>query len=80
MDESLLKDRCVAITGILDTMTREQAIIRLVEAGAKPMDIVHKTSDLLVVGRRPCWKIRHAHEHGVPTIGEDDFLALLRTE
>jgi DNA ligase (NAD+) len=80
MDNIFLKNRRVAITGILENLTREQAILKLKEIGAQPVDTVHKKTDLLVVGNRPGWKKEQAQNLGIPTIKEDEFLTLLGTK
>ena len=80
MDELLFKNRRVAISGKLEYMTREQAILKLVEVGARPMEMVHGQLDLLIVGNRPCWKLKQALELGIMTMGESDFLTQLAIE
>ncbi len=80
MDNIFLKNRRVAITGILENLTREQAISKLLDIEAKPVGTVQKKTDLLVVGNRPGWKKKQAQKLGVPIIGEDEFLTLLGTE
>jgi NAD-dependent DNA ligase len=80
MDELLFKNRCVAISGRLEYMTREQAILKLVEVGAHPVDMVHRQLDILILGNRPCWKKKQALELGIMMIGESDFLTQLAIE
>ncbi|MBF0380537.1 MAG: BRCT domain-containing protein [Magnetococcales bacterium] len=74
MEEPIFKNRYVAISGNMEYMTREQAVVKLLEVGAKPVDMVHKQTDLLIVGKRPCWKRKQALELGIPMIVESDFL------
>ena len=80
MDNIFLKYRRVAITGTLENLTREQAILKLKKIGARPVDTVHTKTDLLVIGNCPSWKKKQAQKLGVPTIGEDEFLTLLGIE
>ena len=76
-----LENQSVAITGILQNLTREQAVMKLKEAGGKPVASVNKKTDLLVVGSRPGdWKKTQAQKFGIPTLGEDEFLTLLGTD
>ena len=81
MSNLFLENQLVAITGTLENLTREQAVLKLREVGAKPMTTVNRKTDLLVVGNRPGdWKKTQAQELGIPTLGEDEFLTLLGTD
>ena len=80
MSNLFFENQSVAITGSLENLTREQAVLKLREVGAKPVNSVNKKTDLLVGGTRPGWKKKQAQELGVPTLEEDEFLTLLGTD
>jgi DNA ligase (NAD+) len=78
MGNLFLENQSVAITGILQNLTREQAILKLRQAGGKHVATVNRKTNLLVVGSRPGnGKKAQAQRLGVPTLGEDEFLTLL---
>lgn len=74
-----LRDRKIAFTGRLSTMTREQAFSLAKIFGAKPQNWITKQTDYLIVGlietslgREPTTKKLLT---GTPTLSERDFLA-----
>jgi DNA ligase (NAD+) len=77
MGNLFLENQSVTITGSLENLTREQAVLKLREVGANPVNSVNKKTDLLVVGTRPGWKRKQAQELEIPMLGEDEFLTLL---
>jgi DNA ligase (NAD+) len=68
-----------AITGTLESMTREQAQAALEELGAKVSDNVSKKTTGLIVGEEPgASKLKKAQAAGVPQLAEADLQVLLR--
>ncbi|MDX6525084.1 MAG: ligase [Gaiellales bacterium] len=68
-----------AITGTLESMTREQAQTALEELGAKVSDNVSKKTTGLIVGEEPgASKLKKAQAAGVPQLAEADLQVLLR--
>lgn len=72
-----LRDRTVVLTGSLESMTREEAERRVLQAGGKVTSSVSRKTDLVVVGGEPGSKFRRAKELGVRTIEENEFVAML---
>ncbi len=67
-----------AITGTLESMTREQAQAALEALGAKVADGVSKKTAGVVVGESPgASKLTKAEKAGVPLLTEAELLALL---
>ncbi len=75
--EKNLEGLTVVITGALENLTREEAEDLVRRQGGKPAGSVSRNTDYLVTGSNPGGsKTRAAVEHGVATIGEDEFLRL----
>ncbi len=72
-----LRGRTVVLTGSLESMTREDAERRVLQAGGKVTSSVSRKTDLVVVGGEPGSKFRRAKELGVRTIDEKEFVAML---
>lgn len=72
-----LRDKTVVLTGSLETMTREEAEQKVLEAGGRVSGSVSRKTDFVVVGAEPGSKLRRANELGVKTLGEREFLAML---
>jgi DNA ligase (NAD+) len=68
------------ITGRLQSMPQTQAEQRLTGLGAKIAQSVTKTTSYLVVGESPGSKLQKAKKAGVPTLTEDDLVAVLENE
>jgi DNA ligase (NAD+) len=67
-----------AITGTLESMTREQAQAALEELGAKVSDNVSKKTTALIVGEEPgASKLKKAQAAGVPQLSESELTELL---
>jgi len=73
-----LEGMTLAITGVLPSMTREQATALITAAGGKVVSSVSSKTDYLVMGDAPGTnKVQEAARHGVPTIDEAALRALL---
>jgi len=69
-----------AITGTLESFTREAAKAALEALGAKVSDNVSKKTTGVVVGEEPgASKLKKAQAAGVPQLGEDDLRRLLQS-
>ena len=72
-----LAERTFVITGILSTMTRDEARDKLLALGAKVGSSVSKKTDYVVVGDVPGSKADKAEKLGVKLIGEEEFIKIL---
>lgn len=71
-------DKRVVVTGVLAQYQRKEIARAVEDAGGYHYEKVDEATDLLVVGLRPgAVKINAAKRYRVPTIGDDDFMALL---
>jgi DNA ligase (NAD+) len=66
------------LTGTLPTLTRDQATERIIAAGGKVSGSVSKKTSYVVAGADPGAKQARAEALGVPVIGEDELLRLLK--
>ncbi|OPL15820.1 MAG: DNA ligase (NAD(+)) LigA [delta proteobacterium MLS_D] len=67
-------------TGALDRVTRNDAKKMVESLGASASGTVSKSTDYVIVGRDPGSKFRKALELGIPTLSEDEFLAMISGE
>ncbi|MFL2554494.1 MAG: NAD-dependent DNA ligase LigA [Candidatus Rariloculaceae bacterium] len=70
---SPLSGKTVVLTGTLASMTRSEAKSRLAAQGAKVMNSVSRTTDIVIVGANPGSKKKKAVELGVPIWNEQDL-------
>ena len=75
-DDAPLKDKIVVFTGELTSMTRDAAMARAEEMGAKVTDSVSKKTSIVVVGENAGSKARKAAELGVQTLTEEEWVKL----
>jgi len=67
----------VVITGTLESMSRKEAQDLVKQLGGKAAGSVSKTTSLVVFGDTPGSKLEKAHQFGVKTIEEAEFLKLI---
>ena len=73
-----LANEKIVFTGALKSMSRSKAKELVRELGAETPDTVSKKTTLVVVGEGPGSKFDKAQKLGIKTIGEEEFLELLR--
>jgi DNA ligase (NAD+) len=75
--EGPLTGKTIVLTGGLSSMSRDDAVRRAVQAGAKVASSVSKKTDFVVAGENPGSKLERATELGVEVVDEDGFLRKL---
>lgn len=75
--KSALSGKTFVITGVLDTMSREEAKERIRAQGGDISESVSKKTSFVVAGSDPGSKYDKAKELGVPVIDENGLLGLL---
>jgi DNA ligase (NAD+) len=73
-----LARKTFVLTGTLRTLTREAAADLIRARGGRVTDSVSRRTGYVVVGTEPGAKLARARALGVPTLGEEAFLALVR--
>ncbi len=75
---SATQRKTFVFSGGLETMTRDKAKEKIRELGGEISESVSKKTDFVVVGKEPGSKAEKAKELGVKTIGEKEFLEMLK--
>ena len=65
--------KTIAVTGKLDNYTRDSIQARLRELGAKPVSVVSKRTDYLILGEQPGNKLVKALSLGITVLSEQEF-------
>ncbi len=73
-----LAGKKIVVTGVLESMGREEAKARIREQGGHWVSSVSQNTDYVVAGSNPGSKYDKAHELGVKIIDEKEFLEMLR--
>ncbi len=73
-----LQDTTWVLTGSLESLTRELAKVALEHLGAKVSSSISSKTDHLVAGSQAGSKLRRARQLGIPVMGEQALLELLR--
>ncbi len=76
--EQFLLGLTFVLTGTLSTMTREEASEIIAKLGGSVSSSVSRKIDYVVVGESPGSKLAKARELGIATLGEKEFLSLVR--
>jgi DNA ligase (NAD+) len=74
-----LAGKTFVLTGTLPTLKRQQAQALIEEAGGRVSSSVSAKTDYLLAGESPGSKLEKAEKLKVPVLGEEAFLALLKT-
>lgn len=74
--DTVLNSKTVVLTGRLNSFSRENAKIRLVDLGAKISDRVSKKTDLVIIGSGAGSKLKKAKKLGIKIIDEAEMLRL----
>ena len=72
-----LAGKTVVVTGMLPTLSREEAEEAIRSAGGKAAGSVSKKTDYLLAGDKAGSKLAKAQELGVPILDEDGFRRLI---
>jgi len=76
--EAKLKGLTFVFTGILKILTRDEAKEKVRFLGGDISSLVSKETDFVVVGESPGSKFEKAKKLGIKTIGEEEFLKMLK--
>lgn len=77
-EKGRLKNIVFVITGVLESMSREQAKEKIVDQGGKVNEILSSKTDYLIVGESPGTKYEKAKKLGIKIINEKEFLWILQ--
>ena len=75
-----LEGKTLVVTGTLEGMTRQDAEAMIFHHGGKPSSSVTRSTDYLVVGKKPGSKLAKAKLLGTEILDQDQFKALLEAE
>ncbi|MEY3218973.1 MAG: NAD-dependent ligase LigA [Pseudomonadota bacterium] len=76
-NNSNIHGKVFVLTGTLDSMTREQAIVEIEKLGGKVSNSLSKKTNYLIVGNDAGSKVVKAEKLGVPILDESQFLKWL---
>jgi len=74
-----LKGKTFVLTGTLETMTREEAKEKIHLLGGEISESVSKKTDYVIVGKEPGSKYEIAKKLGIKTVGEKEFLKIIKS-
>ena len=72
-----LAGKTFVLTGVLDSLTRDEARKTIEDKGGRVSSSVSKKTDFIVVGKDPGSKYDNAVKLGVKTLNEDDFKEMI---
>lgn len=76
--DSPFKDQIIVFTGTLESMTRTEAIDKVISLGAVSTSSISKKTTLVVAGPGAGSKLDKAHQLKVKVINESEFLSMLK--
>ena len=76
--DNSFQGKSVAVTGKLDNYTRDGIKARLIELGARPVSVVSKRTDYLILGARPGNKLVKALALEITILSEQEFESMAR--
>ncbi len=74
---SALAGKTFVLTGTLQTMSRDEAKVKIRELGGTPSESVSKETDYVVAGENPGSKYKKAQDLGVKILSESEFNKLI---
>jgi DNA ligase (NAD+) len=75
-----LAGKTFVITGTLSSLKRAEASEQIINKGGRVASSVGRGTDYLVAGELPGSKLQKARELGIPILGEEELLSLLKGE
>ncbi len=75
---NVLSGKSFVVTGVLSTMSREQAKEKIKNLGGKVLEAISRQTDFLVCGKNPGGKYGKAGELGVKIIKEKEFITMIK--
>jgi len=72
-----LSGKQFVLTGTLESMTRDEAKRKIVEAGGRVTSSVSAKTDYVITGTDPGSKLTQAQKLGIPILNEEKFKKLL---
>ncbi len=73
-----LAGKSVVVTGTLETMSREEAKVKIREAGGKVASSVSSNTGMVLAGANAGSKLDKAQELGIKVVNEQEFASLLK--
>ena len=75
--ERPLAGKTIVVTGTLKNFTRDEIKQVIEQYGGRAASSVSSKTDFVLVGEKPGSKLQKARQLGVPTLSEEEFLALI---
>ena len=75
--EKPLAGKTIVVTGTLESFTRDEIKQVIEQYGGRAASSVSSKTDFVLVGEKPGSKLQKARQLGVPTLSEEEFLALI---
>ena len=72
-----LAGKQIVLTGTLESMTRDEAKKKILEAGGRVISSVSAKTDFVLAGSDPGSKLNKAQKLGVPVLEEDAFKGII---
>ncbi|MEK9155762.1 MAG: NAD-dependent DNA ligase LigA [Patescibacteria group bacterium] len=73
-----LSGQTFVVTGVLPSLTRDEAHKKIIQYGGNVVSAVSKNTDYVIVGEEPGSKLDKARQLGIKTISEKEFLAMIK--